>query len=393
MRILIISADYEPFLASLYGAAPDLTEASYADQQAARAASLFGMADFYSRNLRALGHHAVDVHSNNPWMQAAWVKENRPPSARSRIAAAAREALEVASQAEAPARRIRRTLGTLRRLGRGRRAWLLAVLEQQIAQFSPDVILNQAMDWVPTAAVRSATRGRALVVGQIAAPLPTPFDFRGYDLVISSLPNFVSQFRQRGVTAEYQPLGFESTIPALVGQLARDIPVSFVGSISPHHQARVALLEELARSTDFRFWGPLGELAGLSGALRQCYQGVAWGRDMYTIMARSQVTVNQHIVIAGRFANNQRLYEATGMGTALVTDRKENLHELFDVGNEVLDYDSLDCCVERVVGLLADHPRRLRMATAGQERTMTSHTYAQRMTALADRLEASLASV
>ncbi|SEM33949.1 hypothetical protein SAMN05443254_101853 [Bradyrhizobium sp. OK095] len=38
---------------------------------AARNASLFGVADFYSRNFAGLGHVAADIHVNNPWMLAA----------------------------------------------------------------------------------------------------------------------------------------------------------------------------------------------------------------------------------------------------------------------------------------------------------------------------------
>src|SRR5258708_25248054 len=43
---------------------------------AARNASLFGVADFYSRNFAALGHPAAEIHVNNPWLQFAWAREH-----------------------------------------------------------------------------------------------------------------------------------------------------------------------------------------------------------------------------------------------------------------------------------------------------------------------------
>ena len=43
---------------------------------AARNASLFGVADFYSRNFAALGHPAAEIHVNNPWLQSAWAREH-----------------------------------------------------------------------------------------------------------------------------------------------------------------------------------------------------------------------------------------------------------------------------------------------------------------------------
>src|SRR5437764_1996666 len=75
MRILILNADYPRFLTWLYRGQSELENASYAVQMAARNASLFGVADFYSRNFAALGHAAAEIHVNNPRLQAAWARE------------------------------------------------------------------------------------------------------------------------------------------------------------------------------------------------------------------------------------------------------------------------------------------------------------------------------
>ena len=76
MRILVLNADYPRFLAWLYRRTDGLENASYAAQMAARSKSLFGVADFYSRNLAAEGHVAADIHVNNPWLQSAWAREH-----------------------------------------------------------------------------------------------------------------------------------------------------------------------------------------------------------------------------------------------------------------------------------------------------------------------------
>src|SRR6266404_8261302 len=76
MRILVLNADYPRFLAWLYRRQPGLENTSYAAQMAARNASLFGVADFYSRNFAALGHRAAEIHVNNPWLQSAWAREH-----------------------------------------------------------------------------------------------------------------------------------------------------------------------------------------------------------------------------------------------------------------------------------------------------------------------------
>ena len=76
MRILVLNADYPRFLAWFYRRQPGLENAAYATQMAARNASLFGVADFYSRNFAALGHPAAEIHVNNPWLQSAWAREH-----------------------------------------------------------------------------------------------------------------------------------------------------------------------------------------------------------------------------------------------------------------------------------------------------------------------------
>ena len=101
--------------------------------------------------------------------------------------------------------------------------------------------------------------------------------------------------------------------------------------------------------------------------------------DMYRALARSRITLNRHINVAENNANNMRLYEATGVGAMLLTDRKDNLHELFELGREVVAYSSKEEAGELVRHYL-DHPdEAAQIAQAGQARTLREHTYAQRM--------------
>src|SRR6201986_808470 len=76
MRILVLSADYPRFLRDLYLSQPGLADRSHVEQMAARNDSLFGVADFYSRNFKAHGHEAAEFYINNPWLQYAWAREN-----------------------------------------------------------------------------------------------------------------------------------------------------------------------------------------------------------------------------------------------------------------------------------------------------------------------------
>jgi spore maturation protein CgeB len=164
-----------------------------------------------------------------------------------------------------------------------------------------------------------------------------------------------------------------------LGELERDIDFSFVGGISRHHEGTIPLLEYLAENTDIRFFGYGAQGLPTSSPIRKRHGGEVWGMDMYRALARSRITLNRHINVAENNANNMRLYEATGVGSMLLTDRKDNLGELFQVGHEVITYSNKEEAAELVRHYL-DHPDETRqIAAAGQARTLHEHTYSRRM--------------
>jgi spore maturation protein CgeB len=231
-------------------------------------------------------------------------------------------------------------------------------------------------------------KGRT-IVGQIAAPRPEGEDYSVYDLVISSLPNFVEWFSRHGVRARYNQLAFEpSLLDALGPQPERDIPLSFVGSLSPEHTGRVAWLEEIARNAPLKVWGNGIERLPLSSPLRAIYQGEAWGRGMYDVLRRSRITLNCHINIADGWANNMRLYEATGAGAMLLTDRQRNLDEIYVGGREVAAYGSVPECLEMIRKYLADEPARASIAAAGQRKAIEINNYRRRTGEIIGHVEA-----
>jgi len=411
VRVLILNADYPNFLRELYLARPGLVDRSYAEQMAVRNDSLFGVADFYSRSFRAHGHEAAEIHLNNHWLQYAWAREHgltlppfAPPPSRDEAAPASRPgAARMLKSVLGPfkpvlapvVRRVKHRMGRLRRpnnaatAGLSRVDWEQAVLGAQIADFRPDLILNQELAYLPSPFFRDIRPESCLLFGQIASSMPED-DFAGYDMMISSLPNQVEWFRKRGLRAQLNRLAFDPVVLERLGpQPARDIPLSFVGSLSPDHRNRIAFLEHIARRTNLKVWGNGIERLPQSSPLHACYQGEAWGRAMYEVMRRSRVTLNFHIDLADGWANNMRLYEATGVGALLLTDWKKNLHEMFVPGEHVATYRDADDCVAQVAALLADDAMRERIAAAGQRHAIQQQNYYRRVgeiVALAEKL-------
>ncbi len=389
MKVLLINTDYPAFLDWLYGGRPDLREADYARQLAERRRTRFGIADFYSRNLTALGVMADELYANNHHLQRAWVREHLPRRSRPQVPnpecwqTGWRRLLHYNPGARL-ARRARRLL-----TGRADDRWLYDVLGAQIDAFRPDVIVNQNPNLDPCFFAELRSRRRVLVA-QIASPLPDLGHFAPYDLVLSSLPNLVELFRSHGHASGLHRLGFEPDVLQELGPRAPTLGVTFVGQVSAAHSSRARLLAALVERVGLGVWGPRRERTR-TGLLEGAWRGEAWGVEMYRVLRASRVTVNHHIDLAGRFANNLRLYEATGVGATLVTDRKDNLTELF-ASDEVVAYGDADECAEKVEYLLAHPDEAEAIGRRGQARTLRDHTWAQRMAELEAILRTSLAA-
>jgi spore maturation protein CgeB len=139
------------------------------------------------------------------------------------------------------------------------------------------------------------------------------------------------------------------------------------------------VLAQAAKELPVQFWGY--DLRGWApwSPLRRRYNGEAWGIEMFRLLASARTVLNRHIADAGEYANNMRLYEATGVGSLLVTDAKTNLSDLFEPGSEVVTYRTADELVAQVRDYLADDAGRHHIAAAGQARTLRDHTYEVRM--------------
>ncbi len=373
MRIILLDTYYPAFLRQIYAANADLTKTGYAAERDFLLSQCFGTSDFYSRHLITLGCEAQDLIANCTPLQSRWAQEAG--------VSVFRPFLEISHR-----------LYRLPLVGRllARLPGLQQLVLEQIRQLKPDILYCQDINFLVPETLRALKKSVPLIVGQVASPLPPAPFCRGYDLILTSFPHFVPRLRAMGVGAEFFRIGFEPGILARLGTVEKDIPVSFVGGIGRHHGEAVPTLEYLARNTQIEFFGYGVENLRSYSPIRARHRGQVWGLDMYRALARSRITLNRHIGVAENNANNMRLYEATGVGTLLLTDRKDNLGDLFEIGKEVLAYESPEEAVE-IISYYLNHPAEAAViARAGQARTLSEHSYAARMAELLPMLKAYL---
>ena len=76
---------------------------------------------------------------------------------------------------------------------------------------------------------------------------------------------------------------------------------------------------------------------------------------------------------------HHRVFQATACGAFMLTDWREDAAALYEPGEEVVYFKSLDELGGLIDEYLADEPARRRIAEAGRRRFLAEHTAARRM--------------
>ncbi|MUM76126.1 glycosyltransferase [Pseudodesulfovibrio sp. F-1] len=123
-------------------------------------------------------------------------------------------------------------------------------------------------------------------------------------------------------------------------------------------------LPQLGRSNDWRRLSPLDYYA-----------------DLPRFYPLSEVSLNcTSRQMAG--AVNQRVFDVPACGGFVLTDRREQMDDLFEPGTEVIAYDSPDEIPALTAELLADPARRENVSSAARARILAEHTYDLRLRTL-----------
>jgi hypothetical protein len=369
-KFLIIDTYYLDFLNDFY-IENETKDKTYDEHLALFMSKLFGTADFYSNNLKKIGCEVRDVIFNDIELQQKWAREHG-----------------IKTVSFLPFKRFNKLYKILNKFPF--QQWRFdeyhKILKAQIKYYKPEILYIQDIGAINDRFLLEIKPLVKLIVGQIASPIPKNRNLRAYDLIFTSFPHFVKKFRDTGINAEYLKIAFEPRILEQIKGYDRKYDCTFIGGVTESHRAGTTLLEKVAEKVEIDFWGYGAELLSRNSPILRKYHGEAWGREMYKLLAQSKITINRHIDVAENYANNMRLYEATGMGAMLITDYKDNLNELFEIGREVVAYRN----IEELIGLIkyytANDFERESIAKDGQKRTLTRHTYFNRMKEIIDIL-------
>jgi spore maturation protein CgeB len=379
IKVFKSSPLYPELYKSIYTQAT-LNEWTYQQCYEAIVNKAFGWGDFWKKNMEALGNIEVqEVFHNGEHLQKLWATEHHVQYQPTN--------------------------------------WVLDILLAQIKYFQPQVVFLHDYFFTPDfrQLVKQLVPSVKMILAWDGILHHNAALFKGADLVLAHVEETVSYYKQHGFKTMTFSHGFEETLLQKIALNRNLIDVSFVGSIqlfNGGHYERLQMLADLSRNINIDMY--------LSGSVLEEYslfsesqikrlssrdwrnylniwqvgrknKGSKFGLDMYQITADSKISFNKHGEVAKNNAANMRLFEATGVGSCLLTDWKDNLSQYFVPDEEVVTYKTVSEAVSKIKYLLSHEQERQKIAKAGQLKTLKYYNFKNNFYGLINNIKAHLA--
>jgi hypothetical protein len=397
MRLIRITTAYSEYIKKLYGSSLLQASDDYKTQYNKFCYQSYGWSDNWTRAFNKLGYECWEPVANIEPLQKKWAEENG--------------------------------------FKYDEKNWLFEIQFEQVKKFKPNILfINDyfTFNYEFICKLRENVPSIQYIIGWCGAPYYEENVFKAYDLLLTNLPLHYSYFNKQGLNCKMMRHAFDPEVLKRINVKQREIDFSFLGSIvigKNFHNERVKLIEFILKKTEMILYSDLNpsdyktyiqikkklliqkvidilfpihysSLNRINKKIKKILNiltdynivfekfhpeiliksakpGV-FGLDMYRILASSKITLNQHIDISKGSSNNMRLYEATGMGTCLLTDWSEDLKEKFEDGKEVVSYKSSEELLDRLNFLKNNPSVAFEIGKKGQERTLKENTFDQR---------------
>ena len=373
IRFLKTTSNYPNYISAFVEKHPEMNEMSYKDALEFYLNDCNSWAYYWKLNLEALGNfECAEIIENAEMLQKKWAKENKFAYDESN--------------------------------------WKKEILTEQIKQFQPDILflVDQYNDNSLSYTIKKNVPSIKLILGWDGILWHKPETFINTDIILTCVPETADFYEKSGKTAYYHKFGFETTILDKLVKNKTPYNVSFAGSLvlsKNYHMNRLKMVAELSRKIDLEVWAsslPVNwsifqknrfihtirtsdyRFALDLNRVGSKNRGEVFGLDMFNVLNNSKIVFNTHGDNSIATAANMRMTEATGVGALLLTDWKENLHELFVPDEEVVAYKSTAEAIDKIKMLLANETLRKTIAERGQLRTLKDYSYKKRMEQFAD---------
>jgi len=405
-KLLIISTLYQKFLKDYYIKYPTIISKSYTEQYQHLLNDASEFVSSYTRTFNEIGINTKCIISNAKPLQNTWLLENK---------------LNTKDEK--------------------------SIILEQIKDFKPNVLWIENKNLIDSnflKQIKSNNKDIKLIFTYHCAPYSNKDadNLKLLDFVLTCTPGFQKKYEKQGIKSYLVYHAFDSKILDKLSNKKKNESFNnlvFSGSLflgGGFHNERTKLIEKIIKKNiDIKIYGNLekrnkivakqtayylykilnkiklkkyiskipilnkfenyakNRISYYSNKLIKSTETPVFGIKMLELLKNAKITLNIHGEVAGNYAGNMKLFEATGVGSCLLTDNKLNMSELFTNNKEVVVYNGFDDCIDKINWLLNNEEERASIAKAGQIKTLKIHTVENRCKLIVDIINDELKNI
>lgn len=346
MKILQIHSLYEQYFPEFYGKFIGLSSASFDLQMESLLKDGFGGSHFFAPYMNRIGYEGRLVISNCREAQFAWLREH----------------------GEAPA---------------DGDEWEIEIPLKQVEEFQPDILYLSDSGKFNRDFISRLKWKPQLILGFRGVLFGEKDDLSDFDVLMSNSTEILAQALQLGAQATET---FTPAMPERIISAVEDMPacfdVVFAGSYTPMHAKRNSYLEHIARMSrqtgGYSVAFCLLNSIPLPSEVAEFAYPPQMGIGMYKMLRSGRIVFNADIDFAHNESGNMRLFEATAIGSFVLTEYKDNITKYFEPGVEVETFRDNDELVSKIRYYLAHPEKRDAIALRGQRRCLEENSMDKR---------------
>jgi len=249
-------------------------------------------------------------------------------------------------------------------------------LERYIRFYRPDVLFVREPSHVD-GRFWDRFRDRCLIVAFTGCTTREPWnwDSHRYDLIFPLTEEYQKFFKAEGIESHLFIYGVDERLPLEVAGSDKRYDCTFVGYLgNKHQQAKTKLLELIAQSVDFKWWGVKGPELAACPALGRTWQGPAAGIEMLRIYKESKIVLNDYPEMAMGRNVNIRTMEVLNVGSFLLTRAASNIEWLEKAG-ALVTFNSPEDCLSKIKHYLSHEEAREKIAAQGLQTALEHFNY------------------
>jgi spore maturation protein CgeB len=299
------------------------------------------------------------------------------------------------------------------------------VVAEQVLRFKPTVLFIFGASYYAQNSrlekILSQCSSIKKKVSWYGAPEGDERKFYCYDIVLTNSIHLRDKLRNLNIESEQVNHAFEPKILEFIEKKEKEKRIGFIGTTNKNvdtHRYRTELLERMSKEVTIdiytevekhskstllkykilktrnyisrkspkiakslfpiiNYWSVKENLPTdpeiYENSFRRSIKLPIYGINMYETLNKYLISFNGHISHTGEYACNLRLFEASGLGSCLLTDHLQEINSIFEIDYEVVTYKNHEEAIEKAKFLLNNNETTKEIGKAAQKKTLNMY--------------------